>query len=77
MPLGKKYSLWFNREIPTLYKTLMAVSDDGSLPTFKTTFQELLEDLSFVDVKNQDSALLESNNIVNWRRNYLERIRHY
>lgn len=75
----KIHDFWFNCEIPTFLKILTAVNEDESLPTFKrSSFQRVLKDLNFVHIKtSQNSALLERDDIVNWRRNYLEHIRHY
>lgn len=75
----KVHSFWFNHEIPTLLKILTAVNEDETLPNFKRLiFQKVLKDLKFVYVKKcRNSALLERDDIVNWRRSFLDRIRHY
>lgn len=75
----KIHSFWFNREIPTISKVLIAINEDTTLPNFKrSSFQNILKDLQFVYTKKfRNSTLLEKNDIVNWRRRYLERIRHY
>lgn len=75
----KVHSFWVNRQIPTPLKILNAVNEDETLPNFKrSSFHRLLPNLNLVCVKNsRSSALLERNDIVNWRRKYLERIRHY
>jgi len=75
----KVHNLWLKREIPTPLKIFSAVNEDESLPTFKrSTFYELLKSLNFEYVKkNRDSVLLERNDIVCWRRRYLQQIKYY
>lgn len=75
----KIHSFWFNRQIPTFSNVLTVVNEDIYLPTFKrSSFQKVLNDLNFVYAnKSRNSALLETNEIVVWRRSYLNKIRHY
>lgn len=75
----KVHSFWLNRNIPTLSKILTAVNEDNSLPNFKrSTFHKMLKSMNFVyQKKKRNSALLERNDIVSWRRRYLESIKHY
>jgi len=57
----------------------MAVNEDESLPNFKrSSFHKLLRSMNFVYKKKQrNCALLERNDIVSWRRRYLDKIKHY
>jgi len=75
----KIHSFWLNRQIPTVLKMLTAVNEDESLPNFKrTSFHILLKSMNFVyEKKRRNSALLERNVIVSWRRRYLDNIKHY
>lgn len=75
----KVHSFWLNRNIPTLTKILTAVNEDNSLQNFKrSTFHKMLKSMNFVyQKKKRNSALLERNDIVSWRRRYLESIKHY
>lgn len=44
----KVHSFWFNREIPTLKKILVAVNEDINLPNFsKTSLHRILKHLNF------------------------------
>ncbi|XP_060855616.1 uncharacterized protein LOC132933332 [Metopolophium dirhodum] len=58
---------------------LIAINEDNSLPNLKrTSFQLILKDLQFEYVKkNRNSALLEREDLISWRRNYLLKIKHY
>lgn len=73
------HNFWRNREIPTIPKILNAINQDETLPNFKrTSFQMVLKDLQFEYVKkNRNSALLEREDLITWRRDYLAKIRHY
>eukprot|EP00102_Acyrthosiphon_pisum_P012353 XP_008181464.1 PREDICTED: uncharacterized protein LOC103308939 [Acyrthosiphon pisum] len=75
----KIHNFWRNREVPTIPKMLIAINEDDSLPNLKrTSFQLILKDLQFEYVKkNRNSALLEREDLITWRRNYLFKIRHY
>lgn len=72
----KVHSFWLKRQIPTLNKILTAVNDDDSLPNFKrTSLYKILKSLNFKYVKKSlNSALLEREDIVNWRQKYLDRM---
>lgn len=76
--IQKVHNFWFNRQIPTLNKILVAVNDDDNLPNFsKTSLRRILKHLNFEYIKKKrNSALIERNDIVCWRRKYLESIKH-
>jgi len=77
----KIHDFWRNREVPTISKILIAINEDPTLPNLKRpSFKILLEDLKFECVKmkkNRNNALLERDDLITWRRNYLEKIRYY
>lgn len=75
----KVHEFWHRREIPTVNKILIAVNEDSTLPDFsRTTLRRLLKHLNFEYVrKSRNSALIEINDIVRWRRKYLESIKEY
>lgn len=73
------HSIWFRREIPTIDKIYQAVSADDSLPKVsRTNLFHLLRDLDFrYSKRSRNSAMTEKNEIVVWRRMYLDSIRKY
>lgn len=73
------HSIWFRCEIPTVDKIHQAVSADGSLPSIsRTNLFHLLKDLDFrFSKRSRNSAMTEKNEIVVWRRMYLENIKKY
>jgi len=75
----KIHDFWRNHEIPTITKMLTAINDDQTLPNIKrSSLQKVLKDLQFEYVKkNRNSALLEREDLITWRRSYLEKIRYY
>ncbi|KAL4127546.1 hypothetical protein QTP88_011713 [Uroleucon formosanum] len=75
----KVHNFWFNRQIPTLNKILVAVNEDDNLPNFsKSSLRRILKHLNFEYIKKKrNSALIECNDIVCWHRKYLESIKHY
>ncbi|KAL4126724.1 hypothetical protein QTP88_010933 [Uroleucon formosanum] len=75
----KVHKFWHNHQIPTLNKMLSAVNVVDSLPNFSKMFlYRVLKHLNFEYVrKSCNSALIERNDIVCWRRRYLETIKHY
>lgn len=75
----KVHEFWHRREIPTVKKILTVVNEDSTLPDFSgTTLRRLLKHLNFEYVrKSRNSALIERNDIVCWRRRYLESIKEY
>lgn len=75
----KVHEFFFKNEIPTLNKILTAVNSDESLPTFsRSTLHRLLKVLNFNYVnRNRQCALIEKDEIVLWRRNYLRQIKKF
>jgi len=75
----KIHDFWRKREVPTVTKMLIAINEDETLPDLKrSSFQKILKDLQFEYVKkNRNSALLEREDLISWRRKYLFKIRHY
>lgn len=73
------HSIWFRREIPTVDKIYQAVSADDSLPPIsRTNLFHLLKDLDFrYSKRSRNSAMTEKNEIVVWRRMYLDNIKKY
>ncbi|XP_060854825.1 uncharacterized protein LOC132932459 [Rhopalosiphum padi] len=73
------HSFWFNKTIPTLNKILQVINDDDSLPNLsKMNLQRLMKFMDFVYTKcSRNSALIEKDEIVLWRRRYLLNIRKY
>ncbi|XP_060878094.1 uncharacterized protein LOC132950594 [Metopolophium dirhodum] len=75
----KIHSFWRKREVPTVNKMLIVINEDETLPDLKrSSFHKLLKDLQFEFVKkNRNSALLEREDLISWRRGYLYKIRSY
>jgi len=75
----KVHSFWFNREIPTLQKILIAINEYETMPNIKETFlRTILKSLKFKFTKRKrNSILTERHDLVNWRRNYLSSIRRF
>lgn len=73
------HSFWLNKTIPTLDKILQVIKDDDSFPDIsRMNLQRLLKFMDFVYTKrSRNSALIEKDEIVLWRRRYLEDIRKY
>jgi len=73
------HTIWFRREIPTVDKIHQAVSADDSLPSIsRTNLFHLLKDLDFrYSKRSRNGAMTEKNEIVVWRRMYLENIKKY
>lgn len=73
------HSFWFNKTIPTLDKILQVIKYDHTLPDIsRMNLQRLLKSMDFVYTKrSRNSALIEKDEIVLWRRRYLENIRKY
>ncbi|KAE9521639.1 hypothetical protein AGLY_017935 [Aphis glycines] len=73
------HSFWFNKTIPTLDKILQVIKDDDTLPDIsRMNLHRLLKSMDFVYTKrNRNSALIEKDEIVLWRRRYLQNIRKY
>ncbi|XP_073963586.1 uncharacterized protein isoform X2 [Choristoneura fumiferana] len=75
----KVYSFFENDQLPTGKKIMQAVNDDDSLPTFRrTTFQKTMKHLRFKYVRiNAKNAMIDKDELVIWRRNYLIKIMQY
>lgn len=75
----KIHQFWFNRELPTLGKILTVINEDQSLPSFsRTSLYRLIKSIEFEYVKRgRNSALLEKNEIILWRRRYIRDLRKY
>jgi len=73
------HSFWLNKTIPTLDKILTAVNNDETLPEIsRTNLYRMLKFMDFVYTKrSRNSALLEKDEIILWRRRYLADIRKY
>ncbi|XP_060846333.1 uncharacterized protein LOC132925995 [Rhopalosiphum padi] len=73
------HSFWFNKTIPTLDKILHVIKDDYTFPDISgINLHRLLKSMDFVYSKHRrNSALIEKDEIVLWRRRYLENIRKY
>lgn len=73
------HSFYFNNELPTVDKVLKKVNDDNDLPNFsKTTFRRVLKILNFRYVsRKRNTYLMERHDIIEWRRNYLRKIRQF
>ncbi|XP_025206090.1 uncharacterized protein LOC112602300 [Melanaphis sacchari] len=75
----KVYNFWLKKELPTIDKILRSVNHDPALPNFKrTTLYSTIKKLNFVYVKrNKYNMLMERNDLLIWRQNYLYDIRKY
>jgi len=75
----KIHAFWYNYEVPTLDKIVMAINEDPNLNTYKrSNLYRLLKDLGFVySVRGRNSGIIESDNIVKWRNRFIEKIRKY
>ncbi|XP_046420726.1 uncharacterized protein LOC124179902 [Neodiprion fabricii] len=75
----KVHEFYLKKEFPTLKEVLHAVNEDEDLPNFKrTTFWKLLSELNFTYVsRRHNSILIERDDIILWRRNYLKAIRKF
>lgn len=76
---SKVHSFYLRKEIPTIDKILLAVNEDKHLPQMsRRTLWKLLRNLKFTWEKiNRRSVLIEKQEIIIWRRNYLREIRKY
>lgn len=75
----KIHEFYINKELPTLIQVLKAVNADKNLPTYKrSTFHLLLKQLNFTFIsRHHNSILIERDDIIIWRRNYLRNIKRY
>jgi len=80
--LQKIHSFWCRHKIPTLKNISFAINADPGLPSLSICeLKKVLKDLHFeytpCNYNYRLRALTEKENIVLWRRKYLEDIRHY
>lgn len=75
----KIHSFYFKNELPTIKKIIGVVAEDDTLPKIsRDVLLRTLRQMNFRFLKrNRKSLLVEKNEIVVWRRNYLEKIRQY
>jgi len=75
----KVHQFWHNREMPTLNKILVAVNEEADLPNIsRSSLHRLLKSMDFVFTKRgRNTALLEREDIILWRRNYLREIKRF
>lgn len=75
----KIHSFWFQQQIPTINKILVAINNDASIKNVKrSTLHKIIRDLNFEYVKRgRNSALLEKEDIVLWRSKFIQQIRKY
>jgi len=73
------HSFWHNKTIPTLSKIYTSAKNDNSLPHIsQTNLYHLLKLLDFEYCsRSRNSALIEKDEIVLWRRQYLEDLYKY
>lgn len=73
----KVHSFYFNKEIPTLEKIILALREDESAPQLsKTQLHKVLHELNFCWEKfNRKSILIDKQEIVCWRRKYLREMK--
>lgn len=73
------HSFWFNKNIPTLDKILSVIKNDDSLPDIsRSNLHNLLKFMDFVYQKrHRNGGLIEKDEIILWRRRYLEDIKTY
>lgn len=71
------HSFFLNKQIPTLGKVLQAITDDPDLPTIsRDKLWKVLHELNFKYEKvGRQSMLIDSEEIVCWRRDYLRKIK--
>lgn len=75
----KIHGFFFRNEFPTLKKIMLEISTDDSLP--KISYRVLKRTLREINIRylkrNRKSILIEKDEIVLWRRKYLENIRQH
>ncbi|XP_018577481.1 uncharacterized protein LOC108915825 [Anoplophora glabripennis] len=73
------HDFFFKNKFPTLNKVLAVVNEDGNLPQFKRpTFYGLLKSMNFKFIcRGRDNMLIEKEEIVLWRRQYLRALSKY
>ena len=75
----KVHDFFFRNEIPTARSILDSITSDEDLSNFSVrTLQNILKDLGFVYAKRiRNSLLIERDDIIQWRRQYLRSIKKY
>lgn len=75
----KIHEFFFKNEIPTVEKVLRVINDDEDLPNFKrTTFLKLLKKINFkFERRQRNSILIDRDEIVVWRREFLIKIKSF
>lgn len=75
----KVHSFYLNKEIPTIDKILGVIREDESIPEMsRKKLWKILHELHFCWEKNQrKSVLIDKEEIICWRRQYLRDIRKY
>lgn len=75
----KVQQFWINRKLPTVNEIHVAINNDESLPNFsRTTLFRVLKSLGFEYVnRGQNSALIDSNDLILGRRRYLRDLKKY
>lgn len=78
--LQKIHSFWLRQKIPTSKNILLAINADPFLPSLNfTSLERVLKDLhiEYTRCIHHTRALTETEDIVLWRRKYIEDIRRY
>ncbi|XP_016663249.1 uncharacterized protein LOC107884834 [Acyrthosiphon pisum] len=78
--LQKIHSFWLRQKIPTSKNILLAINADPGLPSLNfTSLEKVFKDLriKYTRCIHQTRALTETEDIVLWRRKYIEDIRRY
>lgn len=75
----KVHELYFKKEIPTLDRILRMVKEDENLPDIgRKTLWKILHKLNFTwEKQSRKSVLIDNEEIICWRRQYLRDIRKY
>jgi transposase len=75
----KVHNFYFDKEIPTLDKILSAINADDTIPNIKRDkLWKVLKELNFSFEKhNRNCYLIENEEIVCWRRNYLRSVKKF
>ncbi|XP_076678743.1 uncharacterized protein LOC143374475 [Andrena cerasifolii] len=73
------HAFWERRELPTVPRVLAAIQRDENLPILsQSTLQRLLKKMNFKYVQRQrNSALIEREDIIRWRRTFITKIREF
>ena len=75
----KVHSFYFKKEIPTLDKILVLLKEDENFPEIgRRKLWKILHEMNFRwEKQNRKSLLIEKDEIVCWRRNYLRSIKEF